>query len=237
ALAENGLPYTTENRNAWTEEQRKLVDKAERPRTLEKFSEKIQERFDSASGSVRAKQKWLVLTQEAIGGREVKVVDVEDNTLVTVDASLPEADRSCLENAIAALCKATGVEIQDLNTSQLPAERLFKVWHLSYYARYGQTGRDIPPDFHPLHIQRSDGSKVNHCQFFVRASKDLQAFGREFAALSEAIGSVLQKIVEKRLARDADIFGRAVEALVDVMPLQDFTPRRIEMEEMLEGVL
>ncbi|KAJ3965098.1 hypothetical protein EV361DRAFT_1021450 [Lentinula raphanica] len=197
ALAETGLPYTVDNRNDWTEEQRKRVDKAERPRTLEKFAEKIQQHYDSSLGTIRAQQKWLVLTKAAIAGREVKVVDAEDNTIVTVDASLPEEYRSCLENAVAALCKATAVDILDLNTSQLPADRLFNVWHLSYYARYGQSGKEIPPDFHPLHIKRQDGSKVNHCQFFVRASKDLQTFGKEFAALSEAIGPVLQKIVEK----------------------------------------
>ncbi|KAJ3832038.1 hypothetical protein F5878DRAFT_647116 [Lentinula raphanica] len=234
ALAETGLPYTVDNRNDWTEEQRKRVDKAERPRTLEKFAEKIQQHYDSSLGTIRAQQKWLVLTKAAIAGREVKVVDAEDNTIVTVDASLPEEYRSCLENAVAALCKATAVDILDLNTSQLPADRLFDVWHLSYYARYGQSvfswkmyqGKEIPPDFHPLHIKRQDGSKVNHCQFFVRASKDLQTFGKEFAALSEAIGPVLQKIVEKRLARDYDLFGSEVEAMVDVMPLQDFTPVR-----------
>ncbi|KAJ3730679.1 hypothetical protein C8R42DRAFT_637362 [Lentinula raphanica] len=234
ALAETGLPYTVDNRNDWTEEQRKRVDKAERPRTLEKFAEKIQQHYDSSLGTIRAQQKWLVLTKAAIAGREVKVVDAEDNTIVTVDASLPEEYRSCLENAVAALCKATAVDILDLNTSQLPADRLFDVWHLSYYARYGQSvfswkmyqGKEIPPDFHPLHIKRQDGSKVNHCQFFVRASKDLQMFGKEFAALSEAIGPVLQKIVEKRLARDYDLFGSEVEAMVDVMPLQDFTPVR-----------
>ncbi|KAJ3963760.1 hypothetical protein EV361DRAFT_140818 [Lentinula raphanica] len=138
ALAETGLPYTVENRNNWTEAQRKQVDKAERPRTLEKFAEKIQQHYNSSLGTIRAKQKWLVLTQAAIAG-EVKVVDVEDNTIVTVDASLPEEHRSCLENAVAALCKATAVDILDLNTSQLPADRLFDVWHLSYYARYGQS--------------------------------------------------------------------------------------------------
>ncbi|KAJ3764639.1 hypothetical protein FB446DRAFT_710160, partial [Lentinula raphanica] len=219
------LPYTTGNRNRWTEDQRQFVQKGERPETLKTFAEKLQQGYNTA-GKVKAKQKWLILTQEALAGREVKIVDAEDKTIVTVDATLPEENRKCLENAITALCRATSVEILDLNTSKLPANRQFKVWHLSYYARYGQSGKDIPPDFHPLHIQRADGSKVNHCQFFVRASKDLQIFGREFAALSEAIGPVLQKIIEKRLARDGDIFGKEVEAMVDVMPLQDFTPVR-----------
>ena len=31
----------------------------------------------------------------------------------------------------------------------------------------------------------------------MRASKDLQLYGREFVALSEAIGEILQNIVEK----------------------------------------
>ncbi|KAJ3963698.1 hypothetical protein EV361DRAFT_956715 [Lentinula raphanica] len=186
------LPYTTGNRNRWTEDQRQFVQKGERPETLKTFAEKLQQGYNTA-GKVKAKQKWLILTQEALAGREVKIVDAEDKTIVTVDATLPEENRKCLENAITALCRATSVEILDLNTSKLPANRQFKVWHLSYYARYGQSGKDIPPDFHPLHIQRADGSKVNHCQFFVRASKDLQIFGREFAALSEAIVTLSER--------------------------------------------
>ncbi|KAJ3834091.1 hypothetical protein F5878DRAFT_645412 [Lentinula raphanica] len=264
-----GLPYSTtdqQKRNKWTEEQRKVVERGDRPDTLEKFSEKVnlipsaffwsnpvqiqlQLRYDSESGSIRAKQKWLILTQEAIKGREVKVLDVDDKTIVSVDATLSEDRRLFLMNAVEALCKATGVKIQELNTSRMSINREFKVWHLSYYAKYGQSylgqGDDIPEDFHPLHVQRSDGGKVNHCQFFVRASKDLQVFGREFSALSEAIGPILQKLVEKRLARDQDIFGKAVEAMVDVMPLQGFTPVRpftglvinVNMEETLEGAL
>ncbi|KAJ3816213.1 hypothetical protein F5880DRAFT_1512854, partial [Lentinula raphanica] len=176
-----GLPYSTtdqQKRNKWTEEQRKLVIKGDRPDTLEKFSEKLQLRYDSESGSIRAKQKWLVLTQEAIKGREVKVLDVEDQTIVSVDATLSEDRRLFLMNAVEALCKATDVKIQELNTSRMSINREFKVWHLSYYAKYGQSlfgqGDDIPEEFHPLHVQRSDGGKVNHCQFFVRASKDLQ---------------------------------------------------------------
>ncbi|KAJ3816298.1 hypothetical protein F5880DRAFT_1619505 [Lentinula raphanica] len=199
-LSKGSLPYSTtdqQKRNKWTEEQRKLVQKGERPDTLEKFSEKLQLRYDSGSGSIRAKQKWLVLTQEAIRGREVKLVDADDKTIVSVDATLSEEHRTFLLNAVEALCQATNVKIQELNTSRMSINREFKVWHLSYYAKYGQSGDDIPEDFHPLHVQRSDGGKVNHCQFFVRASKDLQVFGREFAALSEAIGPVLQKLVEK----------------------------------------
>ncbi|KAJ3968320.1 hypothetical protein EV361DRAFT_870937 [Lentinula raphanica] len=240
---EKGFPYKTTDRNSWTENQRKMVAKGERPDTLEKFSEKIQTRYEPATGSLAANQKWLILTQKAIRGREVKVLDAEEKTVFTVDATLTEEQRKCLLNAVEALCLATGVQIRDLNTSRLPIERLFQVWHLSYYARYGQSGKEIPEDFHPLHVGRSDGSKVNHCQFFVRASKDLQVFGREFAALSEAIGPVLQKIVEKRLERDKDIFGEEVEAIVDIMPLQDFTPvrpftglRLIKTAGMLEGV-
>ncbi|KAJ3963517.1 hypothetical protein EV361DRAFT_874803, partial [Lentinula raphanica] len=155
----------------------------------------------------------IKLTVRAVSRREVKVVDEEDKTLVTVDSTLPEEHRNCLRNAIRAFCYATSVELQNRDTSELTAPPIFQ-------------GKPIPKDFHPLHIKRSDGSKVNHSQFYVRASKDLQVFGREFVALSEAIGDILQNIIEKRIARDPDLFGEDVEAMVDIMPLHDFTPVR-----------
>ncbi|KAJ3816174.1 hypothetical protein F5880DRAFT_1644609, partial [Lentinula raphanica] len=223
-------PFSPKNRNSWTEDQRKIVLKGERPQTLQEFSLQIRDRYDSDSGAIRAKKKWLFLTKEAIGGvvirREVKVVDKEDRTIVTVDSTLPEEHRKCLWNAVAAFCYATGVKLLNRDTSELDHTPIFQVWHLSYYARFGQSGKPIPKDFHPLHITRSDGSKVNHSQFFVRASKDLQTFGREFVALSEAIGYILQNIVEKRIARDPDLFGKDLDAMIDIMPLHDFTPVR-----------
>ncbi|KAJ3832077.1 hypothetical protein F5878DRAFT_647089, partial [Lentinula raphanica] len=229
-LKNDRQPFSAKQRDSWTEKQRKIVVKGERPKTLKEFSEQIQQRYDQDTGAIKAKQKWLFLTQEAIGRaasrREVKVVDAEDKTLFTIDSTLPEEQRHCLRNAIVAFCYATSVELQNRDTSELSGPPIFQVWHLSYYARFGQSGKPIPKDFHPLHIKRSDGSKVNHSQFYVRASKDLQVFGKEFVALSEAIGEILQNIVEKRIARDPDLFGKDVEAMVDIMPLHDFTPVR-----------
>ncbi|KAJ3725308.1 hypothetical protein C8R42DRAFT_640192 [Lentinula raphanica] len=219
-------PFSLKNRNSWTESQRKIALNGERPQTLQEFSVQVRQRYDPVTGAIRAKQKWLFLTQEAIGGREVKVVDEEDRTLLTVDSTLPEEHRKCLWNAITAFCHATGVNLLNRDTSVLESPPIFQVWHLSYYARFGQSGKPIPKDFHPLHIKRSDDSKVNHGQFFVRASRDLQVFGKEFVAVSEAIGEILQIIVEKRIERDQDLFGKDVEAMIDIMPLHDFTPVR-----------
>ncbi|KAJ3822945.1 hypothetical protein F5880DRAFT_1507356 [Lentinula raphanica] len=210
-------PFSPKKRNSWTEDQRKIVLKGEKPQTLQEFSLQIRDRYDSDSGAIRPKQKWLFLTKEAIGGvvirREVKVVDKQDRTIVTVDSTLPEEHRKCLWNAVAAFCYATGVKLLNRDTSELDHTPIFQ-------------GKPIPQDFHPLHITRSDGSKVNHCQFFVRASKDLQTFGREFVALSEAIGYILQNIVDKRIARDPELFGKDLDAMIDIMPLHDFTPVR-----------
>ncbi|KAJ3817103.1 hypothetical protein F5880DRAFT_1512059 [Lentinula raphanica] len=97
----------------------------------------------------------------------------------------------------------------------------------SYFSLKRQSeGKPVPKGFHSLHIRQSDGSKVNHGQFFVRASKDLQAFGKEYVALSEAIGELLQNIVEKRFVWDPDLFEKDLEAMIDIMPLHDTTPIR-----------
>ena len=67
------------------------------------------------------------------------MVDAEGKTILTVDSTLSEEHRQHLLNAIEALCKATGVPILDLDTSKKKAnDRQFEVWHLSYYARFGQ---------------------------------------------------------------------------------------------------
>ncbi|KAJ3966093.1 hypothetical protein EV361DRAFT_954396 [Lentinula raphanica] len=179
-LRGNRSPFTPNTRDSWTEKQRKIVLNGERPSTLEEFSEKMQLRYDEGTGAIRAKQKWLFLTQEAIGGKEIKVLDEEDKTVLSVDSTLPEEQRKNLRNAIVAFCYSTSVNLQNRDTTELDTAPTFQVWHLSYYARFGQSGKPIPKDFHPLHVKRSDGSKVNHAQFFVRASKDLQLFGREF---------------------------------------------------------
>ncbi|KAJ3769019.1 hypothetical protein FB446DRAFT_791796 [Lentinula raphanica] len=85
-----GLPYTPTNCKKWTEDQRKIVKKGEHPETLELFSENLQTRYDPKTGTIRAQQKWLILTQKAIAGREVKVVDAEGKTILTVDSTLSE---------------------------------------------------------------------------------------------------------------------------------------------------
>ena len=142
--------------------------------------------------------------------------DFNDEMLFAIDSTMSESRRAQLWNAIEALARITGEKLHNRDSSKDDSSKSFNVWHFSYYARYGQSvsvllsrggrclkhckqGHEVPKDYHPLHIQSTDGSKVNHAQFFIRASTDIQEYESEHHTLTEAVGYTFQDIIEKVL--------------------------------------
>ena len=52
---------------------------------------------------------------------------------------MPQHQRDHLWNAVKALCKASGVALENRDTSDLEFAPTFKAWHLSFYVKYGQS--------------------------------------------------------------------------------------------------
>ncbi|KAJ3710573.1 hypothetical protein C8R42DRAFT_729250 [Lentinula raphanica] len=220
ALQKIRNPFTSTNEKSRTEQHRKLASEGERPSTLEEFAVKLSERYTN-QGSIVPNQKWLHLTQTVINGREIQLLDANNVTIASIDSTLPENQCSHLWNAIMALCHATGAKLRERNTSVEEVLPPFQVWHLSFWGRFSSEGQKFPTDIHPRHMKRIDGSKINYSQFLVYPSNDLQEFPAETAALSSSIGPVIHRIIEKRLARNPDLFGEEIKASVNVMPLHD----------------
>ncbi|KAJ3965162.1 hypothetical protein EV361DRAFT_1021190 [Lentinula raphanica] len=189
-------PFASTAKESWTQQQRELASEGDRPSTLEEFAVKLLERYDD-KGFFIPNKKWLHLTQTAINGREIQIVDANNITIASIDSTLPEKQRSHLWNAIKALCQATGAQLYERNTFTEKSLPPFQVWHLSFWGRFSSEGRKFPTDIHPRHAKRADGSKVNYSQFFVYPSNDLQEFPVETAALSSSIGPILHQIIQK----------------------------------------
>ena len=59
--------------------------------------------------------------------------------MISIDRTLPQNLRDQIWNAVVALCLATGVDLLNQNMSELNSAPTFKVWHFSFYGKYGQS--------------------------------------------------------------------------------------------------
>ncbi|KAE9395718.1 hypothetical protein BT96DRAFT_997413 [Gymnopus androsaceus JB14] len=210
------LPYrqAKARRMSFTERQRELAAAAI-----------LQDRYNN-EGGIKPNIKWLKLPQELIAGQEIQVNDREGKLVFHVDGTLSAEKRRQLWLGLRAWSAAAGAsvvgsELKDQDTSKIK-QPSFSAWHFSAYAKYGQSGKDAP-DVHPSFLRSTGGKKTNHAQFFVHSSSEMQRFGPEYKLLRDALGDVLEEIVEKSFHRHPDTL-HSVEAMIDIFPLQQTSP-------------
>ncbi|KAJ6624585.1 hypothetical protein B0H10DRAFT_2323531, partial [Mycena sp. CBHHK59/15] len=88
--------------------------------------------------------------------------------------------------------------------------------HYSWYARYGEKGKDVPTGAHPNNIRKDHRGRVNFDQQVPHSSKDIQQDLNGYALLAEAYTDffeLLWVVLKHYLPDDYDEISIYTEAL------------------------
>ncbi|KAH9910546.1 uncharacterized protein B0H18DRAFT_839669, partial [Fomitopsis serialis] len=186
------VPQDEDEAFAWTEEQCSLAKAASEHESLTEFIAKVRTMPSSIPGTYLTRPSCRACTAKAVG-----IEDEHGSLVVCVFSSMPESMRQTLASKMVACFEAQSANLEETDTASEGRSYRFPALHFSWYNRHGTRGHDIPPNVHPMLLEKEDHSRTNYTQMLPYPSRDMKKYEEIYHNLEEILGEVFEYMAEQ----------------------------------------